>query len=217
MEKRIKSLTFKIGEETRPIKLNKNNYKDNLLSIQISKALVLINEYFPKNASNEALDSPEDYPINKTISFLGDRGSGKSSCLESLVNILKEERKDIYVLDTIEPAFFDKHRNIIELIVGTMFRMFEKWEEEMQNTKRHNQLMELSLAFQNVKRDLQYMDSECCTEDSEIEDLQGLASSIGLSSSIKELVNEFLSVEKNAYLLVPIDDIGTNQEVSHHG
>lgn len=215
MEKRIKSLTFKIGEETRPIKLNKNNYKDNLLSIQISKALVLINEYFPKNASNEALDSPEDYPINKTISFLGDRGSGKSSCLESLVNILKEERKDIYVLDTIEPAFFDKHRNIIELIVGTMFRMFEKWEEEMQNTKRHNQLMELSLAFQNVKRDLQYMDSECCTEDSEIEDLQGLASSIGLSSSIKELVNEFLSVEKNAYLLVPIDDIDLNASLAY--
>lgn len=210
MEKSIKSLTFRIGEETRPIKLNKNNYKDNLLSNQIEKALVLINEYFPENVLHEAFKNQEDYPINKTISFLGDRGTGKSSCLESFVNILKEERKDIFALDTIEPAFFDKHRNILELIVGTMFRMYEKWEEELQDTKRHNQLMELSLAFQNVKRDLQYMESDCCTEDSEIEDLQGLASSIGLSASIRELVNEFLAIEKKGYLLISIDDIDLN-------
>lgn len=215
MEKDIKSLTFKIGEETRPIKLNKSNYKDNLLSNQINKALVLIDDFFPRNISDEVLNDSKDYPINKTISFLGDRGTGKSSCLESLVNILKEERKDIYVLDTIEPAFFDKHRNILELIIGTMFRIYENWEEEQQDAKRHNQLVELSYAFQNVKRDLQYLESESCVEDSEIEDLQGLASSIGLSTSIKGLVNEFLSVEKKNYLLVPIDDIDLNANLAY--
>ena len=39
MERLVKTLTFKIGEETRPVKLNKDSYKDNLLSAQISKAL----------------------------------------------------------------------------------------------------------------------------------------------------------------------------------
>ena len=215
MEKSIKSLTFTIGEETRPIKLNKSNYKDNLLSNQIDKALVLINEYFPKDTSDRTLSTQDDYPINKTISFLGDRGTGKSSCLESFVNILKEDRTDICVLDTIEPAFFDKHRNILELIVGTMFRMYEKWEEEPQDASRHKQLMELCQAFQNVKRDLQYIESECCTEDSEIEDLQGLASSIGLSTSVRNLVDEFLYVQKKAYLLVPIDDIDLNANLAY--
>ena len=38
MERLVKTLTFKIGEETRPVKLNKDSYKDNLLSAQISKA-----------------------------------------------------------------------------------------------------------------------------------------------------------------------------------
>lgn len=215
MKKSIKSLTFRIGEETRPIRLNRYNYKDNLLSNQIDKALALITEYFPTGSFNKDLNCQEDYPINKTISFLGDRGTGKSSCLESFVNILKEERKDILVLDTIEPAFFDKHRNILELIVGTMFGMYEKWVEELQDAKRHNRLMELSQAFQNVKRDLQYMESDCCTEDSEIEDLQGLASSIGLSKSIRELVSEFLSIEGKDYLLAPIDDIDLNASLAY--
>ena len=94
MERLVKTLTFKIGEETRPVKLNKDSYKDNLLSAQISKALGLIEEFFPSDKTT-IRDDLDDIPANKTISFLGDRGTGKSSCLKSLVNILTEKRKDI--------------------------------------------------------------------------------------------------------------------------
>lgn len=52
MERLVKTLTFKIGEETRPVKLNKDSYKDNLLSAQISKALGLIEEFFPSDKTN---------------------------------------------------------------------------------------------------------------------------------------------------------------------
>lgn len=45
MGKLIKTLTFKTGEETRSVKLNKDSYKDNLLSAQINKALNLIEEF----------------------------------------------------------------------------------------------------------------------------------------------------------------------------
>ena len=51
MERLVKTLTFKIGEETRPVKLNKDSYKDNLLSAQISKALGLIEEFFPSHVN----------------------------------------------------------------------------------------------------------------------------------------------------------------------
>lgn len=104
MGKSINTLIFKIGEETRPIKLNKDNYKYDLLSSQIDKALNMIDEFFPENKVNVRIDL-NDTPINKTISFLGDRGSGKSSCLKSLVNILREKRTDICLLETVEPAF----------------------------------------------------------------------------------------------------------------
>lgn len=75
-----------------------------------------------------------DIPVNKTISLLGDRGTGKASCLKSLVNIPAEKRKDMCLLETIEPVFFDKHRNIMELIIGTMFRKYEDWLDEQQDT-----------------------------------------------------------------------------------
>lgn len=45
MGKLIKTLTFKTGEETRSVKLNKDSYKDNLLSAQINKTLNLIEEF----------------------------------------------------------------------------------------------------------------------------------------------------------------------------
>lgn len=213
MDKVIKTLTFKIGEETRPVKLNKDSYKDNLLSAQISKALDLIEKFFPAKKENFR-DDLGDIPVNKTISFLGDRGTGKSSCLKSLVNILTEKRKDICLLETIEPAFFDKHRNIMELIIGTMFRKYEEWLDEQQDANRHNLLVELGYAFQEVKRDLLYIESECCQEDSELEDLQGLASSIGLSASVKKLVDAFLVVEKKDYMLITIDDIDLNASLA---
>lgn len=213
MERLVKTLTFKIGEETRPVKLNKDSYKDNLLSAQISKALGLIEEFFPSDKTT-IRDDLDDIPANKTISFLGDRGTGKSSCLKSLVNILTEKRKDICLLETIEPAFFDKHRNIMELIIGTMFGKYEDWLDEQQDANRHNLLVELGYAFQEVKRDLQYIESECCQEDSELEDLQGLASSIGLSASVKKLVDAFLIVEKKDYMLITIDDIDLNASLA---
>ena len=213
MGKLLKTLTFRIGEETRPVKLNKDNYQGNLLSTQIGKALDLIADFFPANKSREQHDL-DDTPVNKIISFLGDRGTGKSSCLKSLVNILSEERKDICLLETVEPAFFDKHRNIMELIIGTMFREYEKWLDEQQDANKHNLLVELGYAFQEVKRDLQYIESECCKEDSELEDLQGLGSSIGLSASVKKLVDAFLVVEKKDYMLITIDDIDLNASLA---
>lgn len=213
MGKLIKTLTFRIGEETRPVKLNRDNYQGNLLSTQVGKALDLIADFFPANKSREQYDL-DDTPVNKTISFLGDRGTGKSSCLKSLVNILSEERKDICLLETVEPAFFDKHRNIMELIIGTMFRKYEKWLDEQQDANKHNLLIELGYAFQEVKRDLQYIESECCEEDSELEDLQGLGSSIGLSTSVKKLVDAFLVVEKKDYMLITIDDIDLNASLA---
>lgn len=213
MKNDIKKLTFKIGEETRPVKLNKDSYKDNLLSIQISKALELVEEFFPVNKENVKNNS-NDIPVNKTISFLGDRGTGKSSCLKSLVNILSEKRKDICLLEPVEPAYFDKHRNIMELIIGTMFRKYENWLDEQQDASRHNLLVELGRAFQEVKRDLQYIVSDCCQEDSELEDLQGLASSIGLGASVNKLVDAFLFMEKKDYMLITIDDIDLNASLA---
>ena len=124
-----------------------------------------------------------------------------------MVNILTEKRKDICLLETIEPAFFDKHRNIMELIIGTMFGKYEDWLDEQQDANRHNLLVELGYAFQEVKRDLQYIESECCQEDSELEDLQGLASSIGfpcalLPFSVKSINNSPNAVTSKA--LFPI-------------
>ena len=65
-------------------------------------------------------------------------------------------------------------------------------------------MVELGYAFQEVKRGLQYIESECCQEDSELEGLQNLVSSIGLSTSVKKLVDAFFVVKKKDYMLITL-------------
>ena len=46
---------------------------------------------------------------NNIIAFIGERGSGKSSCMYSVVNVLSEEKEkagDFVFLDTLDPSFW---------------------------------------------------------------------------------------------------------------
>lgn len=214
METKTKELTFNIGEETRPIALTKDNYKGDLLEIQIDKGLSLIDSYISSNNGGNHNESDRHAYVtcnNQIISFLGDRGSGKSSCMYSLLNIIREDSASkIFVLDVIDPVFFDNKRNILEIVIGTMFKSYSDRREKEQSAENYHDLDKLSREFQMVKQNLAFSEKSCYEEDSELEDLQGLASSIRLSESMQKLVRSFLDIEKKDYLLISIDDIDLN-------
>lgn len=204
-----KTLIFRIGDENRPVILQNEDYHESILSTQIDRVMSLIEGNYPKKETycqNKEWEGQETSP-NKTISLLGNRGSGKTSCLYSIINILKEKRTDIYFLNVIDPAFFTSERNVLDVVIGTMFMSYERMRKECGNADRYDKLSKLRECFQKVKRNIEYMTSPRCEEDSELEDLNGLASSVELRKSICNLVDTFLSVQEKKYMLIPIDDI----------
>lgn len=98
-----KTLIFRIGDENRPVILQNEDYHESILSTQIDRVMSLIEGNYPKKETygqNKEWEGQETSP-NKTISLLGNRGSGKTSCLYSIINILKKKRTDISLVSTI--------------------------------------------------------------------------------------------------------------------
>ena len=208
-----KELVFVIGEETHPLELNSSNYKDNLLQPQIDKALELIKSYFSDR--HNSVDNTimfEGNSDNRIISFWGDRGTGKSSCIYSLKKVLEEKYGElVYILKVVDPLFFDKDRNILEIVIGLMFNQLEYWEKtKSKDVKEYCKIQGLRKAFQLVKSNLQYMAGKSYEEDSELEDLEGLSSSMELFQSMRDLIDKFLCVADRKYLFIFIDDIDLN-------
>lgn len=120
MAQQGKTLVFTIGEENCPIILDSKIYKGSLFENQITKALNFVKDYVfnveeaNDNRNNDKLFS--DAFDNHIISFIGDRGTGKSSCMFSVMNVLKKDNdniyKDIYILKSIDPSFFDENNRI---------------------------------------------------------------------------------------------------------
>ena len=70
------------------------------------------------------------------VAFCGDRGEGKTSCMESVVLQLRKNHDDnLIFMNTIDPAFFDNNHNVIEILLGLMFRDFHKRREEQKNAE----------------------------------------------------------------------------------
>lgn len=200
-------LMFKVGEENKIVVLDKNSYTGSVIGAQIRRTLSLINDIFPQDKSRSYNRYEGGTHANTAIAILGDRGSGKTSCLYSVKKIIETDRKDIRVLEVIDPSFFDKSRNILEIIIGEMFLEYIQKSKESRCAEQEDNLSKLRLSFQKVKLDIQNITNPYSGEDSELEDLESLASSVSLSKHIEELVNNYLTVFGGEYLLIPIDDM----------
>lgn len=215
MEKDTQRLIFTIGEETRPVILDCNNYKSSILASQIEKGLNLVEECAnlceqSRRKSNELFSDAYE---NRIISFIGERGSGKSSCMYSVMNIIRTANdifSDIYISQSIDPSFFDSSHNILEFVIGNLYEKFEQIQDKEISAEKAGQICQLRRAFQQVKCDLRFIEEKQYTEDSELEELSGLASGIKLRESIRQLVQIFLDCRGKTHMLVPIDDIDLN-------
>ena len=68
---------------------------------------------------------------NNIIAFCGDRGSGKTSCMESFRQQLKPDQDaNCLFLETIDPSFFDDSNNILGLVLGQMYNVLVKDERK---------------------------------------------------------------------------------------
>lgn len=173
---------------------------------------------------------------NNIIAFIGERGAGKTSCMFTVRSILEqlafkrnEEinhlewiKEKIYIrkthfqaLEVIDPSYFEKENNILEIIISKMFKEFKN---DAQNPSRRldcedvqyvEKKRKLIRCFQEVKDSLDEIKKKRDKSNDSIEELSKMASSLELKEQIQDLVKSYLDyfAHKEDILLIAVDDI----------
>ena len=227
----MKKLIFTQGDETRPKfeDLTKTEiYNSSIFSEIYDRAFSLINEI----ANPPKQNNPEhNRERNNIIAFIGERGSGKTSCLKSVYYALyKDNPKSLHhkVTDTkttfnnklpiIDPSYFDEHSNIIEIVIAHMFKSFK---DEVNSSKHSLDGDKIERKRALVKRFQEVKDAINCNQtrgtiydsNDSIEQLSKLASGSNLHDSMEKLVECYLKYfkserdENQQMLVIAIDDL----------
>ena len=231
----LKPLKIIIGESTHPIVENIEGKDSSLFAELYDKTFSCIENYLEAVAYGEKKNddfktsAKTDYP-NNIIAFIGERGSGKTSCMLSVTEMLQNKKDScafqcyevlnatkFVSVNVIEPSFINDKANVLELVVATLFRNFkekvEKNAEHIDVKKKHT-LLE---AFQKVQENMKCLKNGT-TELDTIDSLLQLSSGVDLKENMRTLVNaylEFMNGSQQSILLFPIDDIDLNTKYAY--
>lgn len=218
------TINYERGQE-RDIVIETRNYGESIFTSQYKRALALISSFIP------GLDKPAP----RIIAFCGERGEGKTSCMTSVLEILKAidhrhkhkeqapvdiqlkkflsnadaERLTEYrfaIMPVIDPAFFDDNHNVLEIVIGHMYNQVF-FREDQAHEEDACARRSLEKAFQRVKKCLQTIVIGQSRSIDELHELGTLASAINLREEMEKLVDCYLAYTRTDALIVPIDDI----------
>lgn len=234
-----KILTFYRGQEDIVVN-EKEKYSESLFKDQYTHALLQIHQLVSKRKDN----------VPSILAFCGDRGEGKTSCMETVKTMLStlnneqsqntdspiekfmkesvinhetaetlqdrcENFKKIRfkVLDTIDPAFFDKDHNVVELVLGMMYHEIMKGDIIEDDSKRR----ELLEKFHDAKLCLTQQKKDKIELYDPIDELNWLSGGLALKETFQDLCTAFLKCSlktendnEHNYLVIAIDDIDLN-------
>jgi hypothetical protein len=226
-------IKFILGEESRPKIETFSDVKGSLFKEQYEKVFEEIVSYILDKPSNEDLILNNENK-NNIYAFVGERGSGKTSCMLSVANMLTCQNKEFSMkfkneriakldsshfktIDLVDPSFFDEKHNILDIVIAKLFKSFS---DDIKNNKLNpkqdyiSKKQQLINKFQETKENLNLLlDSPNISDDS-LEQLTGLAAAVNLKDNLFELFNSYLDYfesgnnEKDkGYLVIKIDDI----------
>lgn len=193
-------LRFQDGKESQPI-----------IESESTDNSVFRNQYvLAEKIFKTLLEDSEARKYNNIISFCGDRGTGKTSCMMSFKSQCERDFNQCFFLREIDPSFFDDTHNIIELVVGSLYSVLssEGKEDEYDDNKRDD----LVRQFNKVMIYMKYLAKP---EDKEhyydgLQELEALSVGLSLQDSIQELFSIFLQYVKKEYLVIVVDDLDLN-------
>ena len=212
-----KPLKFYLGEESHYIVEDYANSTSSIFAVQYKKALRVIDAYV--EAIGEERNATLQESRNNIIAFIGDRGTGKTSCMVSVLNMLgshaeeRKEKKIFATIDIVDPSFFDENTNIIYLVVGKMFAAFrESVDADREKSMSHEGLIhDLMEAFSKVLSQISMMGKAPLNDnDTDVHQLGNLLVTVDLKKSLKVLVDTYLRYYKKDFLVIPVDDIDNN-------
>lgn len=227
----MNKVTFFHGEENGIVKEH-DAYMDSIFCEQYSQAIKLLDGLVlkmqvEKVAYNKNLTGQDDM-IPNLVAFCGDRGEGKTSCMCSVIDILRDKRtgneQEKYLLSQgastlnsvkldclslVNPAFFDHNHNVLELLLGEMYKNFKKSPDDYTNSS------ELILRFQEAKLCLKHLDKAKREMYDVIEELDALSAGVTLREAIANLFKEYLDFTGNDLLVISIDDLDLNMNEAY--
>lgn len=216
--KNRRTITFNIGDENRIVveDINKDIIKSSIFSEPYHYILNALDHYFDALPDNrDDYLKGNDIWINNVFAFIGERGSGKTSCMRSIVHLLENPRSsqldntvlksNFYALDMIDPSFIDSESNIIGVILATLYKKFLDYSHNVNESLK----FKLAESFARVQHDFCRMMTNSTIPDDDLEALSSLSAAIDLRTSMYELIDRFMKYmgKENAILLISVDDI----------
>lgn len=136
------------------------------------------------------------------------------SVREQLENECKNQDKSFYKLSIIDPAFFDEEHNVIQLMLGKMYRDFKKSYNtvDRDNLDKMKEIEGLAQSFQRAKYCLSQLKQPRERIYDPIEDLNSLAAAEDLKESIQNLIKDFLLFSNKNVFVISIDDINGQKD-----
>ena len=219
-----KEIVFRLGEESFPTVLNAENqekspFAEIILTAEgriesISKQLLDINTKIKQNHDQHNLtDKWEETTPTNIVAFLGERGSGKTSCMRTVVRDCKAKHADWMFLQEIDPSFFDECHNVLEILVGCLYGVFKKlcndWKKKPVNTQ--NELRDVQEKFTHLKSAMLYLKNLPDLKDEyELDALNHLNAGGKIRVLIKDLIDSLLRYSDKELLVISIDDLDLN-------
>lgn len=218
----MEPIKFYIGQESGIVVENKD-FDKSIFAEQYKQALQICQSIW-----NE--QNGKGRESSNIIAFCGDRGEGKTSCLSTVSNIfsnvnlflsaqqelnikLNIPSDEFKTLEIVDPLFFDKSHNLIELLLGQM--VAEIIQLEKQDNRNEQVIMErrndLLKRFEGVKRRLKILSEEAKQEAyDELESLDDLAAGVMLRDELDLLFADYATFFKRRKVLISIDDVDLN-------
>lgn len=221
-------LIFNLDKENRPLKedINITGLESSPFKEQYSKAFTAIENYLsalPKERLQNDLDNS-----NNIFAFIGERGSGKTSCMISVggfisksINLRMDFQKDYPVLtntsflslELIDPSYFDEHHNILSLFLAKLYSTFKKSRAKGFDDANEDKKMRFLKALNFAQRHASLLlEDKPDYITNQVEELECLSAAVDLKRDIRDLVDAYLDYmeQPNSILLLQIDDIDLN-------
>lgn len=219
-------------------------FVDSLFAEQYRKASIVVSEIVEKSFSESGnlckkvnvMCEDKEPEVYNVISFLGGRGTGKTSAMVSYIDFLEnyeyylennscEKSRKFFLhipacrevsflkLDMINATMFGKNEGILDVILANMWEFYKNKVQEKCyyrgdfSEKKENIAKEFS-ALKRAYQDYLQMSEHKTT--SEIRQLSELACSLNFRKQFQDFVQRFLDVFGNGtskFLILMIDDI----------
>lgn len=150
---------------------------------QLNRVNELINGFNQNNKDNEKVTS-------NIISVLGERGSGKSSFLETVSYSLKD---DYLVIDKIDPTVINSEMSILELFVSEVYKEVNRIDITMQSDLDNKKLLLEIKNFVSILKSLRVSKSKFAEENSGIDVLIDIEKKTKIKHYLNNIITEFIN------------------------